>query len=142
LFCLNHSTEPNYVGGGLQMQRWNGEFLTDYRPPLIAYPLANAGERITYTMRMKIDKGRLAFGVVNGRSQSWGNFGGETTQWNSDMVSPYVDLRGYSPYTSAQYTEVGFGANMVSSFTLKSVRYYKNGKLQKSEDPGLKVRVY
>lgn len=126
---LNHSTQPDYQDGGVQFQRWFGDFERVYRAPHTQNRLATAGERIKYTMTMKIEDGLLQFGVRNGTSQTWGAFGGTSEQWNSSVVSQYANLDGYSPAISATYSRVGYAANRVQKFSLKEVRYYRNNEL-------------
>lgn len=142
ILCLNHGTDPDFVAGGIQMTRYYGADLMSYQPRVATPLLANAGERITYSMSMKIQGGKLSFSVLNGKSQTMGTFGGDTTPWMTDVTTSLTDLSGYSPLVSATYTEVAYGTNAVDSLTLKSVRYYKNNKLTKSDDPNYKVRVF
>ena len=136
---LNHTTQPNYVDGGIQLQRWNGDFMRNYRPPTAHDRLTIAGERITYTMTMKVSGGNLEFGVTNGKSQTWGDFGGTSDQWRSATASNYTDLSRYDRNVSVTKSRIGFAANLVQSFKQKQVRYYKNGQLVKTDNTNLSV---
>ena len=122
---LNHSTQPDYLDGGVQFQRWFGDFERIWRAPYTQNRLAIPGEKINYTMTMKIESGLLQFGVRNGTSQTWGAFGGESEQWNSSVVSQYANLDGYSSAISTKYSRIGYAANRVQKFSLKEVRYYQ-----------------
>ena len=135
---LNHSTQPDYLDGGVQFQRWFGDFERIYRAPHTSNRLAIPGETITYTMTMRIESGLLKFGVRNGTSQTWGNFGGTIEQWNSSVVSPYANLDGYSPAISTKYSRVGYAANRVRKLSLKEVRYYRGDDLLQ-KDSGEKI---
>ena len=126
---LNHSTQPDYLDGGVQFQRWFGDFERIYRAPHTQNRLVIPGEKINYTMTMTIENGLLQFGVKNGASQTWGAFGGTSEQWNSSVVSQYANLEGYSPAISTTYSRVGYAANRVQKFSLKEVRYYRNEEL-------------
>ena len=126
---LNHSTQPDYLDGGVQFQRWFGDFERVYRAPHTQHRLAIPDEKINYTMTMKIANGLLQFGVRNGTSQTWGTFGGTSEQWNSSVASQYANLDGYSPAISATNSRVGYAANRVQKFSLKEVRYYRDSQL-------------
>ncbi len=126
---LNHSTQPDYQDGGVQFQRWFGDFERIWRTPHTQNRLAIPGEKINYTMTMKIEIGLLKFGVRNGTSQTWGTFGGTSDQWNSGVASQYANLDSYSPAVSTKYSRIGYAANRVQKFSLKEVRYYRNDEL-------------
>ena len=126
---LNHSTQPEYTDGGVQFQRWFGDFERIWRTPHTQNRLAIPGETIKYTMTMKIEGGLLKFGVRNGTSQTWGTFGGTSEQWNSSVASQYADLDAYSPAVSTKYSRVGYAANRVRKYSLKEVRYYRGNDL-------------
>lgn len=129
---LNHSTQPDYLDGGVQFQRWFGDFERIWRAPHTTNRLAIPGERIKYTMRMSIEDGQLKFGVRNGTSVTWGTFGGTSEQWNSSVVSQYANLDAYSPAISIKYSRVGYAANRVRRYSLKEVRYYRGNDLIQS----------
>jgi len=126
---LNHSTQPDYLDGGVQFQRWFGDFERIWRTPHTQNRLAIPGEKINYTMTMRIESGLLKFGVRNGTSQTWGTFGGTSEQWNSSVASQYANLDSYSPAVSTKYSRVGYAANRVQKFSLKEIRYYRNDEL-------------
>lgn len=137
---LNHTTQPDYQDGGIQLQRWNGSFLCDYRPSTSNNRLQTANETISYTMTMKVANGNLNFGVQNGQSQTWGTFGGNGSQWRSQTGSAYVDLSQYDRKVSTDHTRVCFASNLVSTFTQTQVRYYQAGQLLKTDTT--KIEVY
>lgn len=137
---LNHTTQPDYQNGGIQLQRWNGSFLCDYRPTTSHDRLQTANETISYTMTMKVANGNLNFGVQDGKSQTWGTFGGNGSQWRSQTESAYVDLSQYDRKVSTDHTRVCFASNLVSTFTQTQVRYYQAGQLLKTDT--IKIEVY
>jgi hypothetical protein len=130
---LNHTTQPDYVDGGLQLQRWNGSYICEYCRASAHDRLETAGETITYTMTMKVSGGKLEFGVKNGTSQTWGDFGGNGDQWRSETDTVLIDLSHYSRTVSTDHTRICFASNLVSSFVQKEVRYYKSGQLLKTD---------
>lgn len=137
---LNHTTQPDYQDGGIQLQRWNGSFLCDYRPTTSNNRLQTANETISYTMTMKVANGNLNFGVQYGQSQTWGTFGGNGSQWRSQTESAYVDLSQYDRKVSTDHTRVCFASNLVSTFTQTRVRYYQAGQLLKTDT--IKIEAY
>lgn len=126
---LNHSTQPDYRDGGIQFQRWFGDFERIWRDPHTNNRLWIPGERVRYTMMMKIEDGILTFGVRNGVSWTWGLFGGSSEQWNSSIVSRFANFDDYNPAISVKYSRVGYAANRVRRFSLKQVRYYQGSDL-------------
>lgn len=136
---LNHTTQPDYSDGGIQLQRWNGSFLADYRPPVSNNRLTTPNETISYTVVMKVTNGNLVFNVQNGVSQTWGKFGGNGNNWVSETPSVYLDLSRYDRKVSTEHTRVCFASNLVASFTQTQVRYYKAGQLLKTDTTGVPV---
>ena len=137
---LNQTTQPDYQDGGNQLQRWNGSFLCDYRPTAPHDRLQTANETISYTMTMSVANRNLNFGVQNGKSQTWGSFGGNGSQWRSQTESAYADLSQYDRKVSTEHTRVCFASNLVSTFTQTQVRYYQAGQLLKTDT--IKIEVY
>lgn len=136
---LNHTTQPDYSDGGIQLQRWNGTFLTDYRPPVSNNRLTTPNETISYTMVMKINNGNLVFNVQNGSSQTWGTFGGNGDRLVTQTSSAYADLSRYDRKVSTDHTRVCFASNLVASFAQTQVRYYKAGQLLKTDKTSVSV---
>jgi len=120
---LNHVTQPSYVAGGMQLQRWYGPDILDYRFHPSDNLLATENEVIRYTMVMRISNGRLRFSVTNGSSQTWGAFGSYRQLYTS-VPTQASDLTGYSPLTSIQHSRVGYASHRVKKYALKEVRYY------------------
>lgn len=127
LFEINHATQPEFREGMLQLQRWNGDVLRDYRTSAKSGLLTIPGEHVTYTMAMTLGGGQLAFTVKNGQSTTWGAFGGSELTLSSATLLGNFD--GYSPSTSAAAATIGFAAHRVERFALLGVRYYKDSSL-------------
>lgn len=127
VFEINNLVLPNFYGGGLQFQTWNGETNIGECHHSNFNALATQGEQITFTLKMRVTDGQVTFNVLNGHSTTWGDFGGDSLKLshNSDVS----DLTGYSPDKSVKFAKVGFGGNRVTKFVLKEVRYYYLGNL-------------
>lgn len=128
MLTLNHQTEPVFGDGGLQLQFWKGDRLTQFANSRSIALLATEDEQITYTLKMKVADGRLTVNTANGTSTTWGSFGGE--RMTISRGTSLQDLGKYSPNISAKHSKVSYGGNRVRQMTLKEVRYLDaDGKL-------------
>lgn len=121
-FELNHQSQPQFVAGGIQLQTWADENPIASRKFPKDEVLHHDDEVVTWTQRMQIDDaGVVTFEIVNGASQSWGSFGGQG-YLKSSLNTSLSDLNAYHPSNSAANSGVSYGANLVTSLTLKRVR--------------------
>jgi hypothetical protein len=128
VFEINNLVLPQYYGGGLQFQTWNGTQAIGERHHDDFKTAATAGEVITFTTSMRVSEGHVSFRVKNGHSTTWGDFGNNNSLWllhSTDLE----DMSGYSTDASVHFSKVGFGGNRVSKFVLKEVRYYSGSDL-------------
>lgn len=117
---LNHKTTPSFSAGGAHLQLWTGDYNLTRRSTESTAKLAQSGEVITWTSRMKLQNYALTFSVVNGQSSSWDCFGpGLSVTYGTSLVN----LNDYWPENSVRNSGIGFGANRVKSLILKRVRY-------------------
>lgn len=136
-FDINYHTQPDYQPGGLQIHTWDP---TD--PASVASAgqngqMSTVGETVTWTQSMSLRDGTITFRILNGNSQTWGNFGGSNEGNDSDggemslsLPTSLPNLDQYSPQVSLDNSGVCFASNLVNSLTLVAVRYYDaNGKL-------------
>jgi len=132
VFEINNLLLPDFYGGGLQFQTWWGDQATGEAHHSDYKALSTNSETITFTVSMRALEGSLHFGVKNGTSTTWGDFGANPTL---SIVQPsdVSDLSGYNPESSARFSRVGSGRGRVTKFTLKQVRYY-NGTTLLSTD--------
>ena len=130
---INHSTQPEFTAGGLQLQGWNGDTLTGFHHGSPAGALRFDNEIIRYTLRMEIGDDKLTVEVVNGRSDSWGAFGGKGIL-KTHMKCDVNDLSRYSPQFSADRSRVGYGGRRVDRFYLDRTRYFSDAKLIRQDD--------
>lgn len=140
VFELNHSTQPDYAKGGMQLQRWNGESVRSWVTSSNRNQLAFPGETITYTLRMRLIDGDLWVSARNGQSQTWGQFGStEMRMWSPTSMA---NLNSYRTSNSVNNSRVGYASYRVTRFVLKEVRYYSNGELVQTDEDDRVVHEY
>ncbi|WP_442485770.1 hypothetical protein [Aeoliella sp. SH292] len=117
VFLLNHSTFPDFVPGGLQMQSWYGDSLLDTTNSNRINILSYDNETVRWVQKLSIQDGRVVFDVDNGTSQSWGNFGhGDgLVMWTGQRMDR---LNDYRPAVSIEESGITFAGNRVSSLVL------------------------
>lgn len=124
VFEINNLLLPDFYGGGLQFQTWYGDYATGEAHHSDFSSLANAGETITFTVRMRTwGDGNVSFRIKNGQSTTWGQFGQDYSLWIFRNCG-VNNLSNYDPDKSARFSRVGFGRDRVTSFKIKEVRYY------------------
>lgn len=141
VFEMNHIPVPEFFSGGLQLQSWSGEQNLGARHFANTSGLAIPGEQITFTVRMSVQDGRLRFKVVNGQSQTWGNFGDEGSL-RQRVFTSMTNLNGYDPDKSAEFSRVSFAGNRVSKLALKRVRYYSGSTLLDTDETERTIHAY
>jgi hypothetical protein len=119
---LNHRSQPEFASGGLQLQVW-----LDDEPLATAESdnqnkLHHDNETVTWTHRIHAADGHLTFSVVNGHSESWGEFGDGELSLN--FTSSVENLNQYDPQVSVANSGIGFAGNRVISLKLKKVRAF------------------
>lgn len=128
----NYRELPDFNAGGLQVQGWYGEESVDLKT-VSEDSLSRDAEAITWTQRLELEGGKVKFSVVNGRSSSWGNFGGNATK--VAMPGSLSDLGQYSASVSKANSWITYGANRVNSLVILRVRKYAaNGSLLSTDD--------
>lgn len=123
LLDVNVLSLPDFYGGGLQFQTWVGDVNTSACHHTNIASLATEGEVVTFTVSMRVSSsGMLRFRILNGVSQTWGNFDSQTLRL--DQPTTLVDLSGYSPDNSAKYSRVSYASNRIRRLVMTEVRYY------------------
>jgi len=125
---INHNTQPEFSAGGLQIQAWNGETLVGHQRGLSVGSLRFENETLRYTLAMEIRDGKVTVEVINGQSDTWGQFGGQG-DLKTQLVCPISDLSQYSPQFSAAQSRVGYGGPRVTSFYLDRARFFAGSTL-------------
>lgn len=133
VFELNHGTLPSYAAGGMQLQVWWGSLLMGYQSQRAPTELNLANELIRFTTVTRLKDDTLKMSIINGTSQTWGNFGG-TSSLAVSLSTNRDDLNPYDPDNSLQQSRVTFGANRVSHFCRNSIRFYSADGLFLQDD--------
>lgn len=120
LFTINHRSAPSYEAGGLQVQLWNGDEVVDTES-WGSSVLDQANDTVAWVERLSVADGSLTFEVLDGSSDSWGGFGGESLS----IVVPtdLESLNGYRPAISLGESQVGYAGNRVQRLLLKKLRW-------------------
>lgn len=135
LFTLNHSTAPQFQPGGMQVQVWDGEDLSQQKVGSVSGTLQNSDETVHWTQRMSLHDGTLTFEVVDGHSEmTWPTFGGDDL--SVSVHSSMNALNSYRPSVSLGESQVGFAENRVTSLTLtKLVWVTEDGQVHEQNAP-------
>jgi len=133
VFDLNLRALPSYVAGGMQLQLWNGTDPIESVKSNTGSLLENNDETVTWTQRMSVADGVLSLSIVDGNSQTWGDFGAGQSISVSGSIN-LTNLNQYDPAVSVANSGIGFAANRVSSLTLVRIRAYSAEKLEAEDD--------
>jgi hypothetical protein len=135
-FALNHRPLPEFAGGGLQLQVWNNDVAEQYVNYFDDAMLNHreAQETVTWTQAMSLENGNLTFEVLNGQSQTWGQFGGDSIK--TTVAVGLADLNQYSPSVSVANSGISYAANRVRSLSIKKVRWItSDGQVYEDANP-------
>lgn len=122
---MNFYSQPDYSPGGIQLHVWSPSTPMLVSNSSVTGMLQNQNETITWTTRMSLNNNLLTFSVVNGQSQSWGEFGVKG-KLNLSVGAAIADLSTYDPNVSLSNSGVPYASNRVTSLTLKAVRWYSS----------------
>jgi len=115
-FTINHVSVPQYTPGGMQLQVWDGEQLLDDNVADESGTFAHANEAIHWVQRLTLNDNTLTFKVLDGESETWGDFGGENL--SVSVASSQDNLNLYRPGVSLTESQVGYAENRVEALTL------------------------
>ncbi len=120
IFTLNYRNSPGYEQGGVQVQQWEGNSVVSSSTGPVDEPLSQAEDTVTWTQRVTLDDGEITYQVVEGSSNSWGNFGNDGTL---KLTTPTTiqSLNSYKPAISLTESQIGYADNRVRSLTLKKL---------------------
>jgi hypothetical protein len=128
VFCVNFQEIPDFEEGGLEIQLWEGDVNTRVRGS-DEMKLACDGEVITWTQYLKVDNGKLYFGIQEGVSLSYGAFGGDLFKVRSS--GSYSSLDSYTTQDSVDNSGATYGANRIEHLQIVQVRkYFSDGTVQ------------
>ncbi len=134
IFELNHSTFPDFAGGGMQLQKWYNEANFGYRNFPNYNVLNTQNEIIEFTTRMEVTDGDLTVEIRDGSSQTWNSFGGQGYLKIRYSYLPVSNLNAYRPEVSTKNSRIGFASHRVKKLMLKEVRYYSSEGLQSRDE--------
>lgn len=125
---VNHSSFPTFNDGGFQVQGWAGNTLAASGGSSVNSALVSQYDRLEYTVVMTRETNGISFHVENGRSRTWGEFGGPETRCT--VLTEWPTLRYYSPEVSVEHTNVNLGAHRVEVLYLRETRcHYGDGSV-------------
>ena len=119
--CWNYRDQTEFAPGGMQLIAWLGDWCVgrrNYREDA----LSTAAETVTWTQAIDTDGSVLTFEIVNGSSQTWGDFGGAETRIAGQV--DIANLNGYSTDFSVSNSWISYGANRVNLLWIKEDRRY------------------
>ncbi|MCA9065411.1 MAG: hypothetical protein KDA96_20225 [Planctomycetaceae bacterium] len=123
---LNHNSFPRFREGGLQIQAWNGPNASGALASEKSARLHLQNDRVEYTVGMETTESGYRFGLLKGRSRSWGQVCSSPVWVSLEADNP--TLTGYSPEFSVANTNVNVGAHRVEILYLRQTRYvYSDG---------------
>lgn len=123
---LNHATEPEFSNGGLQVRYVYFDDTMRQVRLLSDERLRYSQETITWTQAIVKSENGYLFGIKNGKSQSWGDFGDGSVIFVQSAPENSAGLGAYDSQLSIDNSRVSFAGNRVISLKLKAVRYYSN----------------
>lgn len=118
---MNYAAEDGYSSGGFRVSAVSDDQPVDEERSVIRKTLSMDGDRLEWTSAMAVFNGKLMYAVKDGWGAEWGAFGGPDYLVEMDNHG-MSDLSGYSPVTSIDAVDIGFGSNRVASIRLKSVK--------------------
>ena len=122
LFSLNYGSVPSFQPGGMQLQHWYGDDIHSSTNGPKDGTLHHDDEVIRWTQRLSVHNSQLTLEIVDGVSQTWGNFGGQG-YLKASAETTTSNLNAYRPFVSLGESGVGFAGNRVSSLILTKLRW-------------------
>ena len=140
VFDMNCATQPGFVSGGVQLQLWQDDAIIQSRSNANWDSLHIVNEEIRYTSAMSVVDGKMVFEILNGTSETWGNFGTGELKLEVDSWRPH--LNQYSTDFTVYNSRIGFASHRVRRFTLERVRYFTAHGLRTTDDTPRVLHTY
>lgn len=120
---MNYAADEWFSSGGFHVAAVRNEQLLDEARSETQRVISVNNDHIRWTSVMASISGELLFAVKDGHGDDWGSFGGPDylVRMPDGGVS---SLEEYTPASSLELVDIGFGGNRVASITLRSVRFY------------------
>lgn len=126
LVQVNHRGDPEFKGGGLQVQGWVGSWLSGTAEATKYAILYRSSDNVRYTVAMEKVGSSIRFELLNGRSRTWGRFAQTPVSVTVAVDNPTLEY--YSPEFSVANTNVNLGAHRVDILYLTATRFkYSDG---------------
>lgn len=122
IFTLNHWSYPDFAAGGVQVQRWHGEDCYAFGQGENRALLGTDQEAVNWKQRISLVDGHLKYEIVDGNSQSWGQFG-NNGQLTLTVPTSLTRLNAYRPSVSLEQSGISYAGNRVSSLVLKKLAW-------------------
>jgi hypothetical protein len=125
VFEMNHSTQPEFIRGGMQIQCWYGDWYLGGKRHFNSAEMQTVVERIKFTCvtSLNVDGARYKLEIKNGDSVTYGSFGGDGSL-TLNVSTLATSLNNYDPNSSITHSRVTFGANRVNRYLRSEIRYY------------------
>jgi len=123
LFEINHTSSPEFVKGGFQVQAWNDDSLLQRRNSSTFNVLSRGYDRLEYTTVMEITNGELKFELTKGKSRTWGKFARDG-ELHASSPTTLTSFTEYNRQHSIDNTSVNVGAHRVEALYQRRVRFY------------------
>ncbi len=129
---LNYGTSPSFSTGGIQVRACIEDDCFQQARVLDGIRLEHASETVDWTQVVQLTENGFSFGIVNGSSDTWGNFGGTSTAIyvKYSAIGGSFSLDSYEPQASLDNSGVTYANNRVGHLRLKKIRVHlANGQI-------------
>ena len=129
---LNHGSKPTFSQGGIQVRASIHEDCLDQARVLSDVRLQHNSETVDWTQVVLLANNGFYFGIINGSSETWGEFGGVSTAIFVAYSSTggNFSLNSYTPQQSLDNSGVAYASNRVGHLRLKKIRVHlENGQV-------------
>lgn len=120
LLQINFRDHPSYSPGGVQLQAWDGASKCAEKT-LSTATFGTKGEKITVTVFMETKGGTFTYGIVQGKSPS---FGETKSPIFVSLSTTLTSFPNYSTQDTVDNTKIMLGDNRVQGMKINQVRTY------------------
>lgn len=118
-FELNHQASPVFAAGGAHFHVWKGEQCLGSRHHAEGAALNTTAEVIRWKQELQLADGQLTFGIVDGTSATWGDFGGDAMRIT--VPTTLTSLNDYRPDFSVTQSGVGYAGGRVKRLAIVKI---------------------
>ncbi len=135
-FCLdiNCANEPDFSPGGYQLRITKKDKELVHKRSLKGRRLQTPGETLTWTTVIQKSENGFFFGLLNGKSKTWGKFGGATSfAFLSFDDADIPGLNDYSHESSIEAAQLSKSKKPIATLQLRRVRVFYDGEPEPQE---------